>query len=79
MVEGDNSDFIITVVLFKVLTTTIFGSSLKTFCDWIGLWSEVADLSIVEGMIKERGHRAQSQPHAMGKGFSLFKTNILPL
>lgn len=32
-VEGDNSDFIITVVLFIVLITTILGSTfLKTFC-----------------------------------------------
>ena len=64
-VEGDNSDFIITVVLFIVLITTIFGSSLlKTFCEWIGLRSEVADLSMVEGqggmsrsLIEDRGYR----------------------
>ena len=40
-VEGQHEDFVVTVVLFIVLITTILGSTfLKTFCGWIGLESE---------------------------------------
>ena len=40
-VEGENEDFITTVVMFIVLITTIFGSSLlKTFSDCVGLKNE---------------------------------------
>jgi len=45
-VESMNQDFVVTVVLFTVLITTILGSSfLKSFCDCIGLKSEI-DLSV---------------------------------
>lgn len=37
-VESDHRDYIVTIVVFTVLITTIFGSSLlKSFCNWIGL------------------------------------------
>jgi hypothetical protein len=37
-IEGQNEDFVITIVLFIVLITTILGSTfLKSFCSWIGL------------------------------------------
>ena len=49
-VESKNADFVITVVLFIVLMTTIVGSSLlKNFCQWIGLKSE--DDNKVEGPV----------------------------
>jgi len=70
-VQGPNSDFIITVVLFVVLITTIFGSSLlKSFCQWIGLRSEEADGRMVDphvglsrSLIEEGGYRGP-QPDA---------------
>ncbi len=41
-VESTSQDFVVTIVLFTVLITTILGSSLlKTFCNCIGLKSEV--------------------------------------
>ena len=47
-VESTNRDFLVTVVLVTVLITTILGSSLlKTFCDCIGLKSEI-ELSVSE-------------------------------
>ena len=39
-VESKSQDFVVTIVLFAVLITTILGSSLlKTFCSCIGLQS----------------------------------------
>ena len=37
-INSEHSDFIVMVVLFIVLFTTLIGASfLKTFCEWIGL------------------------------------------
>lgn len=41
-IDSENEDYIVTIVLVIVMLTTLIGASfLKTFCDWIGLRSDL--------------------------------------
>jgi NhaP-type Na+/H+ or K+/H+ antiporter len=51
-IESSNEDFISTIVLVIVMITTLVGSSfLKTFCECIGLQSEVGEANLHDSRV----------------------------